>query len=175
MFPSPYGDYGSYHAMYCNDTTTWNLLFPSPYGDYGSYLGGPGCFRRPYHRCFRPLTGIMVLIRQTCAHWGRNYEQGFRPLTGIMVLICDGLYTVHPPEKGLFPSPYGDYGSYREDGTATRYKTKRVSVPLRGLWFLSQQACLRSHQALLKVSVPLRGLWFLSAEVKELILDIVSE
>ena len=36
MFPSPYGDYGSYQlreSVYGDSLIT----FPSPYGDYGSY------------------------------------------------------------------------------------------------------------------------------------------
>ena len=49
-------------------------------------------------------------------------------------------------------------------GTATRttYKGEEsVSVPLRGLWFLSDWIeCLMFMLCL--VSVPLRGLWFLS-------------
>ena len=86
----------------------------------------------------------------------------------------------------MFPSPYGDYGSYQH---VTHYIVEGgpfdVSVPLRGLWFLSGQLVGYSkliHQfpspygdygsyprqllPLLKsigiVSVPLRGLWFLS-------------
>ena len=37
-----------------------------------------------------------------------------------------------------FPSPCGDYGSYRQ-GFSNEYVGERrvVSVPLRGLWFLS--------------------------------------
>ena len=39
-----------------------------------------------------------------------------------------------------FPSPYGDYGSYRRYGINVSYASMGgVSVPLRGLWFLSQQ------------------------------------
>ena len=90
-----------------------------------------------------------------------------------------------------FPSPYGDYGSYQH---VTHYIVEGgpfdVSVPLRGLWFLSGQLVGYSkliHQfpspygdygsyprqllPLLKsigiVSVPLRGLWFLSKTVEE--------
>ena len=38
------------------------MKFPSPYGDYGSYRLKPSRFIR-YIGYFRPLTGIMVLIR----------------------------------------------------------------------------------------------------------------
>ena len=38
------------------------LLFPSPYGDYGSYLSSHGIYRYRTKGRFRPLTGIMVLI-----------------------------------------------------------------------------------------------------------------
>ena len=40
--------------------------------------------------------------------------------------------------QGEFPSPYGDYGSYRSGcGRGLEIRHYRVSVPLRGLWFLS--------------------------------------
>ena len=94
---------------------------------------------------------------------------GFRPLAGIMVLIIN--------RKIPFLSA----------------RTITVSVPLRGLWFLSLhrthvkgEIIMMSFRPLagimvlidfaekmetvgLIVSVPLRGLWFLSAELKSLI------
>ena len=36
--------------------------FPSPYGDYGSYRDNK-FYMFIFYACFRPLTGIMVLIR----------------------------------------------------------------------------------------------------------------
>ena len=36
-FPSPYGDYGSYHAVQKTTSIATPDMFPSPYGDYGSY------------------------------------------------------------------------------------------------------------------------------------------
>ena len=39
MFPSPCGDYGSYHPDYIlKDGKRTDEEFPSPCGDYGSYL-----------------------------------------------------------------------------------------------------------------------------------------
>ena len=63
----------------------------------------------------------------------------------------------------LFPSPYGDCGSYRLKSARgkIRYDNK-VSVPLRGLWFLSLLPKPRKQGRAKVVSVPLRGLWFLS-------------
>ena len=90
-------------------------------------------------KCFRPLAGIMVLI--DCRH---RRPQG------------------HMEE---FPSPCGDYGSYQLVSAWHSWKANSVSVPLRGLWFLSKKVltfpCKRS---IIRVSVPLRGLWFLSLE-----------
>ena len=40
-------------------------------------------------------------------------------------------------EGTLFPSPCGDYGSYLKGSGYFDYKVEGVSVPLRGLWFLS--------------------------------------
>ena len=116
---------------------------------------------RPIQVSFRPLAGIMVLIKQP-AEKKYKFITSFRPLAGIMVLIffafcfafCfeDGFVSVplrglwflscpHCGEehevKDLFPSPCGDYGSYRARQHVESCKALRVSVPLRGLWFLS--------------------------------------
>ena len=87
----------------------------------------------------------------------------------------------------MFPSPYGDYGSYLEGKKVKVFYHVTVSVPLRGLWFLSNEywehylevkRCFRPLTGIMVlilydtnkrrffmffyVSVPLRGLWFLS-------------
>ena len=67
-----------------------------------------------------------------------KWQLGFRPLAGIMVLIV--LST--PPAFVL--------------------SQDQVSVPLRGLWFLSDSQDSDMEDAGKIVSVPLRGLWFLS-------------
>ena len=60
--PSPYGDYGSYQRKKLK-FDEFQLLFPSPYGDYGSYhFELTNGMRKVLYWCFRPLTGIMVLI-----------------------------------------------------------------------------------------------------------------
>ena len=38
-----------------------------------------------------------------------------------------------------FPSPCGDYGSYHFAEKVLRATYEQVSVPLRGLWFLSPE------------------------------------
>ena len=45
MFPSPYGDYGSYRASKFDYFINPAQLFPSPYGDYGSYPGKKNCLK----------------------------------------------------------------------------------------------------------------------------------
>ena len=112
---------------------------------------------------------------------------GFRPLAGIMVLIAARVRKYRKKKKALFPSPCGDYGSYLPmavygcfsgiisfrplagimvliKDTATHYYLAyiRVSVPLRGLWFLSPTQSFRGYYQSGFLSVPLRGLWFLS-------------
>ena len=62
---------------------------------------------------FRPLTGIMVLI--SCGHEGTIEVFGKAvsvPLRGLWFLST---YEVSRKDilKVLFPSPYGDYGSYQ--------------------------------------------------------------
>ena len=86
-------------------------MFPSPCGDYGSY----------------------------------HLESG----------PVDDFYTV-------FPSPCGDYGSYQYNRQDVVVERAIVSVPLRGLWFLSPPLDITAKAADAFVSVPLRGLWFLS-------------
>ncbi len=62
---------------------------------------------------FRPLAGIMVLIASKASAMMLGRVRHFRPLAGIMVLIAI---------------------VYRH---MIRYINSHISVPLRGLWFLS--------------------------------------
>ena len=55
-----------------------------------------------------------------------------------MVLIMIYVYNLLQG-KSLFPSPCGDYGSYRLIHKPFPFHPLPVSVPLRGLWFLSDQ------------------------------------
>ena len=113
-------------------------MFPSPCGDYGSYPFRLLCCLKPLVHSFRPLAGIMVLINSTVTSIFTNMTASFRPLAGIMVLI--NFEQVSNVLGGkTFPSPCGDYGSYH----ARKYALNGlfcidVSVPLRGLWFLSR-------------------------------------
>ena len=86
-FPSPYGDYGSYQYRVLDEYIDSWYGFPSPYGDYGSYLYRPVQKARGCKKCFRPLTGIMVLIKMMTLEQQLELEKSFRPLTGIRVLI----------------------------------------------------------------------------------------
>ena len=62
---------------------------------------------------FRPLAGIMVLIARVwpTVYYGVSVKR-FRPLAGIMVLILPAELIAHDCGDP-FPSPCGDYGSYR--------------------------------------------------------------
>ena len=51
-----------------------------------------------------------------------------------------------------FPSPCGDYGSYLFAGTWVEEYKDEISVPLRGLWFLSQ--ALRRRLIALRLKFP---------------------
>ena len=136
QFPSPCGDYGSYPMLqscvnysdrlvsvplrglwFLSFKVMWKKWlveigkFPSPCGDYGSYLN-------------KRKRRDDVLYR-------------FRPLAGIMVLIL--INSIQLFFQGSFPSPCGDYGSYLLNIPATfGIPDDLVSVPLRGLWFLSR-------------------------------------
>ena len=64
-------------------------------------------------RSFRPLAGIMVLILKRLRMKSRRFARGFRPLAGIMVLILWEEDFKPNGDFAEFPSPCGDYGSYR--------------------------------------------------------------
>ena len=59
---------------------------------------------------FRPLAGIMVLIGMILYAYCKE-QLRFRPLAGIMVLIT-GTQLLNGVTPVQFPSPCGDYGSY---------------------------------------------------------------
>ena len=133
-----------------------------------------------------PLRGLWFLsTANPTIRTGMNWS--FRPLAGIMVLIdLEALEMCYDDVQ--FPSPCGDYGSYHLESCNDWEWKRQVSVPLRGLWFLSthliisMKRCLKTfpspcgdygsypdlglnpnNDGKIIVSVPLRGLWFLSA------------
>ena len=57
------------------------------------------------------------------------------PLRGLWFL--SDYLRVNVQDFYKFPSPCGDYGSYRFQGLDSVEAQMVVSVPLRGLWFLS--------------------------------------
>ena len=61
-FPSPCGDYGSYLETLNVDNTILKYMFPSPCGDYGSYHMALKTKICSAVTCVRPLAGIMVLF-----------------------------------------------------------------------------------------------------------------
>ena len=158
LFPSPCGDYGSYHFR-CYITTGMILsLFPSPCGDYGSYQHTSRDDRTLTTSVSVPLRGLWFLSKGGVGRCIKVGPKSFRPLAGIMVLIISRVHQHR--QKTKFPSPCGDYGSYRSDSVMAKIE-QEVSVPLRGLWFLSKPLMIYVSSPLY-VSVPLRGLWFLS-------------
>jgi hypothetical protein len=79
---------------------------------------------------------------------------------GIMVLIEQhGSFTVEAPK---FPSPCGDYGSYRHLLWHERIWWIYGFRPLAGIMVLIKIRERHKEKHSAKVSVPLRGLWFLS-------------
>ena len=139
-----------------------NYEFPSPCGDYGSYqLRLSSATTIAPGKSFRPLAGIMVLIMPYDSYkcpdggvvsvplrglWFLSTTTAagacwrtcrFRPLAGIMVLIFGTFPVQLAGRQGKFPSPCGDYGSYQIGFQESVGGHWHVSVPLRGLWFLS--------------------------------------
>ena len=83
-FPSPCGDYGSYHIRLKKEYGEKLIGFPSPCGDYGSYRGIYMCVIAVYE--FPSPCGDYGSY-QVNLHFGENF-----------------IFT--------FPSPCGNYGSY---------------------------------------------------------------
>ena len=110
LFPSPYGDCGSYQEGRKTNLRMVMYEFPSPYGDCDSYQS---VIQKNAHS--------MPMFPSPYGDYG-SYRDVARP-------IADA--------EGLFPSPYGDYGSYRSHHHGILRRRFKVSVPLRGLWFLS--------------------------------------
>ena len=87
--------------------------FPSPCGDYGSYLDGVlVCTLTTAYRVSVPLRGLWFLSAHDRGNDEGQLGCSFRPLAGIMVLIFRQALPL-PTPGGMFPSPCGDYGSYR--------------------------------------------------------------
>ena len=61
-------------------------------------------------KCFRPLTGIVILNNIETEVLIMKFEKGFRPLTGIVILNNDRQHTTRK-EWDTCPSPYGDCDS----------------------------------------------------------------
>ena len=110
--------------------------FPSPCGDYGSYQIQANMDVETLLRVgFRPLAGIMVLIKREGFIYP-NTSESFRPLAGIMVLI-GGTDSVHEFGACSFRPLAGIMVLINRFKFLKRECEKEVSVPLRGLWFLS--------------------------------------
>ena len=89
--------------------------------------------------CFRPLAGIMVLILYEKIEYD-DRQPRFPSPCGDYGSYLSSLYSATQVPSNMFPSPCGDYGSYLWLHISTSALYRQVSVPLRGLWFLSQPA-----------------------------------
>ena len=111
---------------------------------------------------FRPLAGIMVLIGIEDFGYGKGYTYVFPSPCG----DC-GSYQIlrgsYPNDAWkLFPSPCGDCGSYRESEKSYPWAVIKCFRPLAGIMVLIKPTTPYKYAIVNKVSVPLRGLWFLS-------------
>ena len=111
VFPSPCGDYGSYHEVAPWEADEEQSEFPSPCGDYGSYLWITSKWMAITPSSFRPLAGIMVLIKQKNRAKKSHLLKVSVPLRGLWFLSL-GFDSNAPFPFEMFPSPCGDYGSY---------------------------------------------------------------
>ena len=80
----------------------------------------------------------MVLIAQMVINYITDLAEQFPSPCGD---YGSYLQKIHYVEEGEtlweFPSPCGDYGSYHQEANYEQLSIKVISVPLRGLWFLS--------------------------------------
>ena len=134
-FPSPYGDYGSYQHVthYIVEGGPFDVSvplrglwflsgqlvgysklihqFPSPYGDYGSYPRQLLPLLKSIGIVSVPLRGLWFL--------SKTVEEAPPMAIRFVSVPLRGLWFLSTPQtmdkEGLykFPSPYGDYGSYR--------------------------------------------------------------
>ena len=84
-----------------------------------------------------------------------------------MVLI-DSLGRKQYPTLIKFPSPCGDYGSYQVQRRSLIPYGLSGFRPLAGIMVLIEKKVSEIKESILKLSVPLRGLWFLSLELRVL-------
>ena len=80
-----------------------------------------------------------------------------------MVLIYKAQKSRFLGQTKSFPSPCGDYGSYQEKSFAEMYELPECFRPLAGIMVLIDKYIYRIGNEVVGVSVPLRGLWFLSS------------
>ncbi len=113
---------------------------------------------------FRPLAGIMVLIitSRIFVHVGITVSV---PLRGLWFLSRNGEITMIRHYWHKFPSPCGDYGSYRRQHCYQVHREGKSFRPLAGIMVLIIGNHEKGRHNNIKVSVPLRGLWFLSKHV----------
>ena len=133
-FPSPCGDYGSYHAFSIEGRKCISMVSVPLRGLW--FLSKKQKRKMLFKRRFRPLAGIMVLIIGGVLICTLTTSHRFRPLAGIMVLIntlCN-LWTA--TEVKTFPSPCGDYGSYRSRGRRRISHIESCFRPLAGIMVL---------------------------------------
>ena len=60
-----------------------------------------------------PLRGLWFLSSRGVVLYEKLFKRSFRPLAGIMVLIVTTMDWLEELYPIMFPSPCGDYGSYR--------------------------------------------------------------
>ena len=92
-----------------------------------------------------PLRGLWFLSLKL-EHESKDFAENFRPLAGIMVLILQVAAQRYKWKRDLFPSPCGDYGSYQLKEMLINQMYEMISVPLRGLWFLSCTILYKEHR-----------------------------
>ena len=128
-------------------TATIELLFsyPSPCGDYGSYqLGISKSLYEKIEYVSVPLRGLWFLSIDDFADALKRFNQ-FPSPCGDYGSYRLGKAGNLPTDETRFPSPCGDYGSYHEDDDDVLFEDVAVSVPLRGLWFLSKRTIYMSE------------------------------
>ena len=112
--------------------TREQAMFPSPYGDCGSYRLMKKDDIKPGLTSFRPLTGIVVLINIVAMELMFPTQVVSVPLRGLWFLSSK-MRTATISSILEFPSPYGDCGSYQIKRKFKKVLDKRCFRPLTGI------------------------------------------
>ena len=110
-----------------------------------------------------PLRGLWFLSLISHGAYPKFEDKISVPLRGLWFLSPEGHPDAPRPAGERFPSPCGDYGSYLISSLYSSTQVPANFRPLAGIMVLINFTTMEIAQRIF-ISVPLRGLWFLSGK-----------